>query len=194
MISILVTPRVSTLAGCDNPDITIEEYIELEAEKTHRRGQEFNWETATYGKVRYSEDIDYFKDFENEFLAIVYNDALASDHKISSESPVSPLDNDEIDFRISLDESDDEHYIFIYDKSSFSYKLISVNDLKMNSGNDNDKVNIELPSDDASIKPSDSIINANIDTESHEFNGDFETNHDTPDGRYGVSNPMDTAY
>ncbi|GJT90472.1 hypothetical protein Tco_1079317 [Tanacetum coccineum] len=100
--------------------------------------------------VRYSEDIDYFKDFENEFLAIVYNDALASDHKISSESP--------------------------------------------DSGNDNDKVNIELPSDDASIKPSDSIINANIDTESHEFNGDFETNHDTPDGRYGVSNPMDTAY
>ncbi|GJV53393.1 hypothetical protein Tco_1449134 [Tanacetum coccineum] len=46
--------------------------------------------------------------------------------------------------------------------------------------NDNDKVNIELPSDDASIKPSDSIINDNVDTNSHEFNEDVETNHDTP--------------
>ncbi|GJS99649.1 hypothetical protein Tco_0820819 [Tanacetum coccineum] len=34
----------------DDPDITIEEYIQLEAEKACRRGQEFNWETATYGK------------------------------------------------------------------------------------------------------------------------------------------------
>ncbi|GKG50825.1 hypothetical protein Tco_0538949, partial [Tanacetum coccineum] len=35
----------------DIPDITMEEYIELEAEKTRRHVQEFNWETATYGKV-----------------------------------------------------------------------------------------------------------------------------------------------
>ncbi|GJU82765.1 hypothetical protein Tco_1285130 [Tanacetum coccineum] len=179
----------------------IKEYIELEAEKTRRRGQEFNWETDTYGKVRYFEDIDYFKDFENEFPAIVYNDALtsepevssdfknefpaivyngalATDHKISSEPSVSPLDNNKIDFRISLDEFDDEDYICIYDKSSFSYKLISINDLKTDSGNDNDKVNIELPPEDASIKSSDSIINDNVNTNSHEFNESFETNHD----------------
>ncbi|GKB24176.1 hypothetical protein Tco_0863577 [Tanacetum coccineum] len=59
----------------DNPDITMEEYIQLEAEKARRRGQKFNWETVMYGKVRYFEDIDYFIDFENEFSAIVYNDA-----------------------------------------------------------------------------------------------------------------------
>nr|GEZ18932.1 RNA-directed DNA polymerase, eukaryota, reverse transcriptase zinc-binding domain protein [Tanacetum cinerariifolium] len=39
--------------------------------KTNWRGQEFNWETATYSKVMYFEDIDYFKDFENEFPAII---------------------------------------------------------------------------------------------------------------------------
>ncbi|GJV00643.1 hypothetical protein Tco_1329913 [Tanacetum coccineum] len=160
----------------DNPDITMEEYIELEAEKARRHGQEFNSETAIYDKVMYFEDIDYFKDFENEFPtivynvaltselevssdfenefpAIVYNDVLLIDHKILFKPPVSPLDNNEIDFRISLDESNDEDYICIYDKSSFSYKLISVNDLKTDLRNDNDKVNIELPSDDASIKP-----------------------------------------
>ncbi|GJT66493.1 hypothetical protein Tco_1017973 [Tanacetum coccineum] len=38
----------------ENPDITMEEYIKLEAEKARRHGQEFNWKTATYGKVRLS--------------------------------------------------------------------------------------------------------------------------------------------
>ncbi|GKD51670.1 hypothetical protein Tco_1280646, partial [Tanacetum coccineum] len=69
------------LQEIDDPDITIKEYIQLEDEKARRRGQEFNWETATYGKVSYFEDIDYFKDFENEFQAIVYKDALASEPK-----------------------------------------------------------------------------------------------------------------
>nr|GEV88669.1 hypothetical protein [Tanacetum cinerariifolium] len=63
----------------DNPDITMEEYIQLEAEQARRHAQEFNWETATYGKVMYFEDIDYFKDFETDFPAIVYKDALTSE-------------------------------------------------------------------------------------------------------------------
>nr|GEY54061.1 hypothetical protein [Tanacetum cinerariifolium] len=51
----------------------------LEAEKARRCGQEFNWKTNTYGKVRYFKDIDYFKDFETDFPAIVYKDALTSE-------------------------------------------------------------------------------------------------------------------
>ncbi|GKB67987.1 hypothetical protein Tco_0929399, partial [Tanacetum coccineum] len=35
----------------DNPSITMEEYIELGAEKAHRHGHEFNWEVATYGSI-----------------------------------------------------------------------------------------------------------------------------------------------
>ncbi|GKD59259.1 hypothetical protein Tco_1296768, partial [Tanacetum coccineum] len=52
--------------------------------------------------------------------------------------------NDEIDFRISFDESDDEDYIVVFDKNSFSYKIISSNDLKTGSENDNEKVNKPL--------------------------------------------------
>nr|GEW94233.1 hypothetical protein [Tanacetum cinerariifolium] len=63
----------------ENPDITMEEYIQLEAKKAHRRGQEFNWKTATYDNVMYFVDIDYFKDFETDFLATVYKDALKSE-------------------------------------------------------------------------------------------------------------------
>ncbi|GKF35556.1 hypothetical protein Tco_0112314, partial [Tanacetum coccineum] len=97
----------------DDPSITMAEYIRLEEEKARRRGKVFNWETATYGKIWYDEDVhdlrfienefpaislksgetlsceptptvsyfndlDYFKDFEKEFPAIVYNDALTS--------------------------------------------------------------------------------------------------------------------
>ncbi|GJV45302.1 reverse transcriptase domain-containing protein [Tanacetum coccineum] len=124
----------------DDPNITMEEYIELEAEKARRHSQTFNWETATYGKVKCYEDINYFKDFETDFPAIVYKDALAPDHEISSEPTVSPHRNDGIDFdfKISFDEFDDEDYIVSYDKNPFSYKLTFVNDLKPDS--DNDKV------------------------------------------------------
>ncbi|GKC05071.1 hypothetical protein Tco_0996681, partial [Tanacetum coccineum] len=55
---------------------------------------------------------------------------------------VSPLNDNEIDFRISFDESDDEDYTVIFDKNSFSNKIISVDDLKMDLENDNDKVNM----------------------------------------------------
>ncbi|GKE95510.1 hypothetical protein Tco_1580365 [Tanacetum coccineum] len=60
------------------------------------------------------------------------------------EPTVSSLNNDEIDFRISFDKSDDEDCTVIFDKKSFSYKIIYVNDLKTDSKNDNDKVNIPL--------------------------------------------------
>ncbi|GJZ06215.1 hypothetical protein Tco_0540008 [Tanacetum coccineum] len=41
----------------DDPNITIEKYIRLEEEKARRRGQVCNWETATYGKIWYDEDV-----------------------------------------------------------------------------------------------------------------------------------------
>ncbi|GJX53549.1 hypothetical protein Tco_0281918 [Tanacetum coccineum] len=45
---------------------------------------------------------------------------------------------------ISFDEFDDEDYTVIFDKSLFSYKIISVNNLKTDLENDNDKVNMPL--------------------------------------------------
>ncbi|GKA48145.1 hypothetical protein Tco_0741103 [Tanacetum coccineum] len=59
--------------------------------------------------------------------------------------------NDEIDFRISFDDSDDEDYTVVFDKNSFSYKIISTNDLKTDSENDNEKVMPSLPSPEPTI-------------------------------------------
>ncbi|GKE28330.1 hypothetical protein Tco_1443714 [Tanacetum coccineum] len=44
--------------------------------------------------------------------------------------------------KVSFDDSDDEDYTIIYDKNSFSYKIISVNDLETDSEYDNEKVNM----------------------------------------------------
>ncbi|GJR97335.1 hypothetical protein Tco_0269509 [Tanacetum coccineum] len=87
----------------DNLNITMEEYIRLEEEKAHRHGIMCNWETARYDfendnekvnmpsfsspvpTVSYFDDLDFLKDFENEFRAIVYNDALTSKLDSSTE-------------------------------------------------------------------------------------------------------------
>ncbi|GKB16293.1 hypothetical protein Tco_0850216 [Tanacetum coccineum] len=56
----------------EDPDLTMEEYIQLEAEKARMRDQTFNWETVTYGKVyegqEYTHEIIY--DFEERLGGI----------------------------------------------------------------------------------------------------------------------------
>ncbi|GJS09588.1 hypothetical protein Tco_0366384 [Tanacetum coccineum] len=131
----------------DDPNITMEEYIRLEEEKARRRGKVYNWETATYGKIWDNEDVHDLGSVETEFPAIVFNDTLTSEAELSCEPTVSSLNNNENDFRISFDESDDEDCTVIFDKNSFSYKIISVNDLKTDSENDNYKANMpSIPS------------------------------------------------
>ncbi|GKC07524.1 hypothetical protein Tco_0999134 [Tanacetum coccineum] len=73
---------------------------------------------------------------------------------------VSSFNNDKIDFRISFDESEDEDCTIIFDKKSFSYKIISVNDLKTDSENDNNKVNMPLlPSPEPTVSCFDLYFN-----------------------------------
>nr|GEX41954.1 hypothetical protein [Tanacetum cinerariifolium] len=125
----------------NDPNITMEEYIRLEEEKPRRQGRTFNWQTGRYEKMQYYErEDDGFMVLENEYPAIVINDI--SDAALSREPMVSPLDNNEIDFNISFDESHDEDYMVIFDKNLFSCKIISVDSLKMDYENVTDKVNI----------------------------------------------------
>ncbi|GKC53377.1 hypothetical protein Tco_1076122, partial [Tanacetum coccineum] len=135
----------------DDPTMTMEEYIKLEEEKARRRGRVFNLQTATYGKIRIDDNLHDLSYVEAKFLAIVINNAFAPQDALQCKSQISPPFNDEIDFRISFDESDDEDYAIIYDKNLFSYKMISVNNLKTNSEKDNEKVIPSIPSPEPSI-------------------------------------------
>ncbi|GJW16040.1 hypothetical protein Tco_0020173 [Tanacetum coccineum] len=105
------------LGRMDDPNMTMEEYIKLEEEKARRS-------------------------VEAEFLVIVIDDTFAPQDALLCKSQVSTFVNDEIDFRISFDESDDEDYAIICNKNLFSYKMISVNNLKTDSENDNEKSGI----------------------------------------------------
>ncbi|GJT48702.1 hypothetical protein Tco_0974859 [Tanacetum coccineum] len=132
----------------DDSDLPMEEYIRLEEEKTQKRGQSFDWRSATYGKVNYFDDIDYFRDFKSEFPAIVFNETpvskLESQPKPTVSSPI--VKNLDFDFKISFDEYDDEDYTFAYDKNSFSYKLIPISNSKPDSVNDDQFNNLESSS------------------------------------------------
>ncbi|GJV01177.1 hypothetical protein Tco_1334746 [Tanacetum coccineum] len=120
----------------------MEEYIKLHAEKARRCG------------------------FEADFPAIVYNDALTSNHDISPEQTASIYNAIKTDFyfNISFSDSDDDDYTFIYDKDSFSYKLILVNDLKPELVNDHVEINTESCSENIDIKAMDSVVCISNDT------------------------------
>ncbi|GKA19720.1 hypothetical protein Tco_0699635 [Tanacetum coccineum] len=122
----------------NDPNITMEEYVQVETKRALRNGKVYNWKTATYDNIRYVDDINDLKFFEMEFPAIACNDALKSKLELLSKPTVSPQHVDEVnlDFEISFSEFDNEDYTFIYDNDSFSYKLISVNDLKSDMDND----------------------------------------------------------
>nr|GEU40171.1 ulp1 protease family, C-terminal catalytic domain-containing protein [Tanacetum cinerariifolium] len=131
-------------------------FSRLEEEKAHRYGQVYNWKTTTYGNIRNDEDIRDLRSIETKFPAIVYNDAFTSEVTFSCELMVSLFNDNQIDIRISFNESDNEDYTKIYDKNSFSYKIFFVDDLKTYLENDNDKVN--MPSF-SSPKPTISYFN-----------------------------------
>ncbi|GJV60990.1 hypothetical protein Tco_1467090, partial [Tanacetum coccineum] len=63
-----------------------------------------------YGKIWYDEDVYDLRSVETKFPAIVFNDSLTSNEPLSCEPTVSSLNDNEIDFRISFDEFDDEDY------------------------------------------------------------------------------------
>ncbi|GKE22103.1 hypothetical protein Tco_1433615 [Tanacetum coccineum] len=110
----------------DDLNITMEEYIRLEEEKARKRGKVFNSETAKYGKIWYDEDVHDLRSIENEFPAIAFDDSLKLGDTLSCEPTISSL-NDEIDFKNSFDDSDDEDYTDLLKK----YRRILVENLQI---------------------------------------------------------------
>ncbi|GJU42562.1 hypothetical protein Tco_1195519 [Tanacetum coccineum] len=91
--------------------------------------------------VSYFDDLDFFKDFENEFPAIVYNDALTS----KSDFLIEPIRNK----------------IVLYINDLFPFNVIYPDDLKSDTDNDNDEIDIERPSGDMPVTPIPDVINVN---------------------------------
>ncbi|GJV95184.1 hypothetical protein Tco_1546761 [Tanacetum coccineum] len=125
--------------------------------------------------VSYFDDLDFFKDFENEFPAIVYNDALTSKSDCLTEHIVSPQHIDKFNNDTSLSEYDKKEQNILYFNDLFPFNVIYPDDLKSDTGNDNDKFNIEQPLGDMFVIPLPNVIN--VDTQGS--NKLLETSHDT---------------
>ncbi|GKB02806.1 hypothetical protein Tco_0830895 [Tanacetum coccineum] len=129
----------------DDPNITMAEYIRLEEEKARRR------------------------DFENEFPAIIYNDALTSKSNFLTEPTVSPQHIDEFNLNdeTSLSECDEEEQNILYFNDLFSFNVIYPDDSKSDEDNDDDKIDIEHSSRDLSVKPLPDVINTDVGAYAH---------------------------
>ncbi|GJR38538.1 hypothetical protein Tco_1214222 [Tanacetum coccineum] len=127
------------------------------------------------------DDLEHFKDFENEFPAIVYNDAQTSKSDLSTEPILNPQNIDEFNLKdeTSLSEYDKEEQNVICFNDLFPFNVIYPDELKTDTDNDNDKVDIEHSLEDLSVKSLHDLINTDVGAYAHGSNKLLETSHDT---------------
>ncbi|GKA03764.1 hypothetical protein Tco_0676545 [Tanacetum coccineum] len=123
------------------------------------------------------DDLDFFKDFENEFPAIVYNDALTSKSDFLNEPTVSPQHIDEFNLKdeTSLSKCYEEEQNVLYFNDLFSFNVIYPDDSKSDEDNDDDKIDIEHSSRNLSVKPLPDVINTDDGAYAHGSNKLLET-------------------
>ncbi|GJU52164.1 hypothetical protein Tco_1225878 [Tanacetum coccineum] len=131
--------------------------------------------------ISYFDDLDYYNDFEKEFPAIVYNDALTSKLDFLTEPTESPQHIDEFDLNdeTSLSKCDEEEQNVLNFNDLFSFNVIYLNDSKSDKDNDDDKVDIKHSSRDMSVIPLSNVINVNVGAYAQGSNKLLETSHDT---------------
>ncbi|GJV68725.1 hypothetical protein Tco_1484234 [Tanacetum coccineum] len=128
----------------------------------------------------YLNDLDFFKDFENEFPATIYNDALTSKSDFLTEPTVSPQHINEFNLKdeTSLFECDEEEQNFLYFNDLFPFNAIYPDESKSNTDIDNDKIDIEQSLGNLSIKPLPDVINTDVGAYAQGSNKLLETSHD----------------
>ncbi|GKC31977.1 hypothetical protein Tco_1039271 [Tanacetum coccineum] len=94
--------------------------------------------------IGYFDDLDFFKDFENEFPAIVYNNAQTSKSDLLTESILSPQHIDEFDLndKTSLSEYAEEEQNILYFNDLLPFNIIHPDDLKSEKDNDDNEIDM----------------------------------------------------
>ncbi|GJV70979.1 hypothetical protein Tco_1490974 [Tanacetum coccineum] len=147
----------------DDPNITMKEYIRLEEEKARRNGKVYNWETATYGRIWDDNEVYNLKSVETKFPAIVFDDTFTSQAALSLhaityndaliEPSISPQHIDEFDLKneTSLSIYNEEELNVLYFNDLFPFNIIYPNDLKSDTDNDDNEIDMIQSSRDADI-------------------------------------------
>ncbi|GKA81998.1 hypothetical protein Tco_0788746 [Tanacetum coccineum] len=92
----------------------------------------------------YIDDLDFFNDFENEFPAIVYNDAQTSKSNLLTELILNPRHINEFNLNdeTSLSEYDEEEQNVLNFNNLFPFNVIYPSNLKSNEDNDDNEIDI----------------------------------------------------
>ncbi|GJV77901.1 hypothetical protein Tco_1509485 [Tanacetum coccineum] len=104
----------------------------------------------------YVNDLDFFKDFENKFPAIFYNEAQTSKLDLLTELILSPQHIDEFNLndKTSVSEYDEEEQNILYFNDLFPFNIIRPDNLKSEKdNNDNDIDMIQSSEDMAPLPP-----------------------------------------
>ncbi|GKE73631.1 hypothetical protein Tco_1535672 [Tanacetum coccineum] len=133
----------------------------------------FDKNSFSYRKIS-TNDLDFFKDFEN-------NDAQTSKSDFLTKLILNPQNIDEFNLKdeTSLSEYDEEEQNIICFNDLFPFNVIYPDELKLNTDNDNDKVDIEHSLEDLSVKPLPDLINTDVGAYAHGSDKLLETSHDT---------------
>ncbi|GKB42107.1 hypothetical protein Tco_0887049 [Tanacetum coccineum] len=134
----------------DEQNMTMEEYIKLEEEKARRSGRVFNWQTATYGKIRVDDDLYDLRSMEAEFPAIVIDDAFTL-----RDALLNPQHIDEFNL---IDETlvskyDKHEQNILYFNDLFPFNIIRPDDLKLEKDNNDNDIDIIQSSEDMAPLP-----------------------------------------
>ncbi|GKA63849.1 hypothetical protein Tco_0763455 [Tanacetum coccineum] len=92
----------------------------------------------------YIDDLDFFNGFENEFPAIVYNDAQTSKSDLLTEPILSPQHIDEFNLNneTSVSEYDEDKQNTLYFNDIFPFNIIRPDDLKSEKDNNDNDIDI----------------------------------------------------
>ncbi|GJS46034.1 hypothetical protein Tco_0596155 [Tanacetum coccineum] len=103
----------------------------------------------------YIDDLDFFKDFEKEFPAIVYNNAQTSKSDLLTDPTLNSQHIDKLNLNdeTSLSEYDEEEQNILYFNDLFPFNVIHPNDLKSDEDNDNNEIDIIQSSEDMAPLP-----------------------------------------
>nr|GEU69987.1 hypothetical protein [Tanacetum cinerariifolium] len=148
--------------------------------------------------ISYSDDLDYFKDFENEYPAIIYNDALTSKSNFLTEPIISSQHIDEFNLKdeTSLSECDEKEQNVLIFNGLCPFNVIYLNDSNSDKDNDEDNVDIEHFSGDLSVKPLPDVINMDVGAyaQSTVYTAYSLNEYGVYRYQYDVSWGMDTVY
>ncbi|GJS19215.1 hypothetical protein Tco_0447847 [Tanacetum coccineum] len=101
------------------------------------------------------DDLDFFKEFENEFPAIVYNDAQTSNAYLLTEPILIPqhIDVFNLNNETSVSEYDEEEQDILYFNDIFPSNIIRLDDLNSKKDNNDNDIDIIQSSEDMDLPP-----------------------------------------